>query len=297
VNLSLYHWVSGAFLAVGAHALAFAAMGQYEQPAMIERASGPVLSVAGSLSNYSIDAQEVLQSSTEAMEEGEEIEELEPETIEEIQRETVEIEPAPLPIETATSEAPPVQVAEPVEAENIIPTAVLEEPKPQEPIPEKIEEKEEKRIARLKPQPKELQNPKKKIKPIPRKKTKVARRINKKKKGRDKARRGRRRSVAGRRGGGGGGRASAVAGRATISNYKGRVRARIAGRARSARGRGMVVVQFTVTSRGGVTGVRILRSANTVLNNAALRAVRGGFPPIPRGGPRHMTFTIPISFR
>ncbi|MGD9868058.1 MAG: energy transducer TonB [Hyphomicrobiales bacterium] len=100
-----------------------------------------------------------------------------------------------------------------------------------------------------------------------------------------------------RSGGGAGGAQSEAASAAELAGYKDRVRARVAGRARSPGGSGVVIVRFTVTSSGGVAGASIVRGASGALNSAALSAVRGGFPPIPAGLPRSISFTVPIQFR
>ena len=106
-----------------------------------------------------------------------------------------------------------------------------------------------------------------------------------------------RRVAAVRRGGGAQGRRASVSGTASLSSYTGRVRARVAGRARSPGGSGTVVVRFTVVASGAVAGARVVRGSSSRLNGAALRAVRGGFPPIPAGLPRRISFTLPIKFR
>ena len=100
-----------------------------------------------------------------------------------------------------------------------------------------------------------------------------------------------------RRGGGAQGRRSRASGTAALSSYMGRVRARVAGRARSPGGSGTVVVRFTVVASGAVSGARVVRGSSGRLNSAALRAVRGGFPAIPAGLPRRISFTLPIRFR
>lgn len=220
---SLVHWTIGLVAAFGAHALALTALGSYDPPAMMERGGGPMISVAGSLDGFAVDAEPVEQET---------IDEIEPEDPPQ------EVEP----VETATVEETPLEPE----------TAAI--PLEQKKLPPK------------------KTKPKKKRKPITR-------------------------SRAGKRGGGGGRSAKNYAGKAALSNFKGRVRARIARRARSAKGRGTVVVRFTVTAGGGVAGVRVIRSANATLNRAAIQAVRGGFPPIPPGLPRRITFTVPIAFR
>ena len=201
----------------------------YDETAKIERASGPVISIAGSLSDYASDVEPVVQTQAEAVEAEEQKQKAEPE---EIEKKPEEKKPIP---------------------------AVAPEVKPKKSKPKKVEQKK--------------------------KRTKKA-----------KARRGRK-GVAGRRGGGGGKRQSKFAGKAAMSNFKGRVRARIARRAHSAKGRGTVVVRFILTASGSASSVRVIRSTNSALNRAALGAVKGGFPPIPPGLPRKITFTVPIAFR
>ena len=105
------------------------------------------------------------------------------------------------------------------------------------------------------------------------------------------------RSAAVRKGGGTQGRKPNSTGNAAFASYSSRVRSRVFGRARSPGGSGTVVVRFTVTASGGVASASVGRGASGSLNNAALRAVRGGFPPIPPGLPRSLSFTLPIRFR
>lgn len=144
------------------------------------------------------------------------------------------------------------------------------------------------------PEPEEM--PKSRVEPVQQPQPANDRRQRKHKEQAKSSRRGGERTAAlngsaGLRASGGGG------GEADLANFKGRVRARVASRARAARERGIVVVRFIVTAGGGATGIGIVRGASPSLNNAALRAVSGGFPPIPPGLPRAISFTVPISFQ
>lgn len=99
-------------------------------------------------------------------------------------------------------------------------------------------------------------------------------------------------------------RASAV-GNADMSNYNGKVRAKINRRyklpseARRQGISGTTTVSFTVTADGGLSRVSVAGSSgSSVLDTAALEAVRRAapFPPIPEGaGQRALPFTIPIA--
>lgn len=230
MKLSLYHWLIGLALALGVHTLAFALFAS-DESAEIERASGPVISIAGSLSDLASDVEPVVQEKAAVVEAEEHKQKVEPE---ETAKKPDEKKPIP---------------------------AVVPEAKPKKLKPKKTEHKKKR---------------KEKVKA--------------------KARQGRV-GRAGRRGGGGGKRQSKFAGKAAMSNFKGRVRARIARRARSAKGRGTVVVRFILTANGSAKSIRVIRSSNSALNVKALRAVRGGFPPIPPGLPRSITFIVPIAFR
>lgn len=236
MKLSPYHWLIGIVLAFSLHALAFALVVSGEQ-AELERASGPVISIAGSLSDYASEVETIVQDKAEVVE---------------AENQTQKVEPE----ETA------------------------EKPEDKSPVPAVVPE-----VKREKQKPK-------KVKPKKKPKQKAKRKVKHKAKARH-ARKG----AAGRRGGGGGKRQSKYAGKAAMSNFKGRVRARIARRARSGKGRGTVVVRFTLTASGSARNVRVIRSSNSQLNSAALRTVRGGFPRIPPGLPRQITFTVPIAFR
>ena len=270
---SLEQWVIGICASLAVHLYAIAFLVVSVQPAMIERASGPVISVAGSLSGFTSDAEMVVQDSAEIVEANDRTPEIEPEA----HQESEPLEARAL-TETASADAEPLETSAETQVKTLSPTVPLEE-RQQKPRPEKANEKKKQAAHPKSSVPKSVRD-------------------NKKKKRRRKAKRRRRsEGAAGRRGSSGGRRQSQYAGAAALSNFKGRVRARIAARARSAKGRGTVVVRFTVTASGGVANVRVVRGANSALNSAALRAVRGGFPPIPPGLPRRITFSVPITFK
>lgn len=96
-------------------------------------------------------------------------------------------------------------------------------------------------------------------------------------------------------------RASEV-GNAAVSNYPGQVARKLTRAARStrARDRGEVLVSFTVSRNGSVSGVRIARgSGSQQLDQAALATVNRAapFPPIPEASGRaNWTFSLPIAF-
>lgn len=128
------------------------------------------------------------------------------------------------------------------------------------------------------------------IKPVPEEKRQQAPQTKKKQKKKNN-------TATTRKGGGANGKRAGVSGSASFANYSGRVRSRVAGRAGNPGGAGTVVVRFTVTASGGVASANIVRGASSRLNSAVLRAVRGGFPPIPPGLPRTISFTLPIRFK
>ncbi|HQF31812.1 MAG TPA: energy transducer TonB, partial [Hyphomicrobiales bacterium] len=147
--------------------------------------------------------------------------------------------------------------------------AAIEQPEPPAP-PKKVEPKPEKKAAKAEPRAKS---------------GKVEKRA-----GGGKA--------AASAGAGGGGTSREAGGKAAMSNYSGKVRSRIAGRARSPGGRGTVTVRFTVTASGSVSSASVVQSSGSRnLDRAAIVAVKRGFPPIPPGLPRQITFTLPIRFR
>jgi len=95
-------------------------------------------------------------------------------------------------------------------------------------------------------------------------------------------------------------------GNAAESNYKGKVRSKVQRHFRYPKSAdragvsGTVTVSFTVSSSGGVSGVRIVKgSGSPVLDEAALNAVRGAepFPKIPEGANRgSWPFVLPLQF-
>ncbi len=97
---------------------------------------------------------------------------------------------------------------------------------------------------------------------------------------------------------------TSAAGNAAVTNYPGKVRARLSravGRiSRSVRAGADrdVTVAFTVTASGGLGGARIARSSgSSALDSAALAAVQRAapFPPIPEGAGRSTwQFTVPL---
>lgn len=95
---------------------------------------------------------------------------------------------------------------------------------------------------------------------------------------------------------------SREAGNAAVSNYPGQVAKKLSRAARStrARDRGEVLVSFTVSSSGSVSGLRIARgSGSAQLDQAALATVNRAapFPPIPQAAGRSSwTFNLPIAF-
>jgi len=141
---------------------------------------------------------------------------------------------------------------------------------------------------------KELKKPKKKKKLKVRKKNSIAQ-----KKGAARRSFGSKRA----RSPGAGGRQNRVSGRANITNYRGRVYARIRSRRFRPRGggRGTAIVRFTVRRSGGAAGIRLVRSSGRPsLDRAAVSIVRRAspFPHFPAGlYAKSLSFSIPISFR
>ncbi len=99
---------------------------------------------------------------------------------------------------------------------------------------------------------------------------------------------------------------AAQAGNAAVSNYPGQVVTRLRRslryppEARRQRLNGEVHVEFTVSSSGGVSGVRVARSSgHPALDQAAIATVQRAapFPPIPEGAGRSQwPFTVPLAF-
>jgi protein TonB len=100
-----------------------------------------------------------------------------------------------------------------------------------------------------------------------------------------------------------GGSRNGEVGNAAVSNYPGKVRSKLARVARSvrAKGRGQVLVAFSVGSNGGVRSARVARSSGVdSVDQAALQAVRKAspFPPIPaNAGRATWEFSVPLAFR
>lgn len=102
------------------------------------------------------------------------------------------------------------------------------------------------------------------------------------------------------------GKVAQAFGNAAESNYKGKVRSRVQRYFRFPRSAdraglgGTVTVSFTVSTGGGVSGVRIVKgSGSPVLDEAAINAVRKAepFPKIPEAANRtSWLFTIPLQF-
>ncbi|WP_276120612.1 energy transducer TonB [Pararhizobium qamdonense] len=102
------------------------------------------------------------------------------------------------------------------------------------------------------------------------------------------------------------GKVAQAFGNAAESNYKGKVRSRVQRYFRFPRSAdraglgGTVTVSFTVSTVGGVSGVRIVKgSGSPVLDEAAINAVRKAepFPKIPEAANRtSWLFTIPLQF-
>lgn len=97
------------------------------------------------------------------------------------------------------------------------------------------------------------------------------------------------------------------AGNAAVSNYPGRIVARLRralrypAEARRDRVRGVAHVRFTVTASGTVNGARVVRSSGSgLLDQAALETIRRAapFPAIPPSASRSSwSFTVPLAYR
>lgn len=105
--------------------------------------------------------------------------------------------------------------------------------------------------------------------------------------------------------GGSKGKVSQALGNGAETRYKGRVRSKVQRNFRYPKSadragiRGTVTVAFTISSGGGVSGVRVTRSSGSpVLDDAAVSAVQKAapFPAIPEGGRSPWPFVIPLQF-
>lgn len=101
------------------------------------------------------------------------------------------------------------------------------------------------------------------------------------------------------------GNRSQALGNAAETRYSGKVRAKVNRHFRYPKSaeragvKGKVMVSFTISSSGGVSGVRIAASSGSpVLDEAALNAVRKAapFPAIPEGGRNPWPFTLPFEY-
>lgn len=194
------------------------------------------------------------------------------------------------PTEVEAVEPTEVQPSDPVETASVAPTSELaalpDVPVPT-PAPErpKVQKKVEKTPAKAKPV--------KRAQPKPKKKSAGSG-------GKQKANAVRAAS------GNQTARAKRDPGNAKVSNYPGKIAARLRRalryprEARRDRLRGTAVVSFTVSRSGSVSGVRLARSSGfAVLDAAARDAVRRAapFPPIPAGAGRSSwTFSVPLAF-
>jgi len=291
MNITPLHWLFAALLAISVHMSVFIGF-ELDDNAKIERAAGVTIGV-GTLSSYASQS-DVQDASTEEL-----VDDTESETVKEEKPDQVEADEATNDVsETINAETP-----EEVEISQVQPetTEVVQEtPKPPAQSPEKpdvanpvitsapvLEKIPDETVA-----PTVIKKTAVKVKTVRRKKT-----VQKKKSAKRKSRTGMR-TVSAHRGAGGGGRQKSVSGSAAFSNYRGRVRARLASRIRRPAGlKGRVVLRFTIVRSGRATGAHIVKSSNAKLNRLALAAARGSFQAIPRGMPGKITFTIPINFR
>ena len=261
-------WLLALGLAITSHGLIFLIVKPTSE-AKIERSAGPAVTINGSLSSLATQMKAVT-------------------TVQ-----TVE----PVTAKAAAVVEPVMQVAaiEPVVAQAIIPAQKIKPVKPK--LQKQVVIKKE--IVKKKVDKKKIKMARLVQKKLRRKKVEKKRKaakLRERAKAKAKANRRGGRVAAVRRGGGGKGRQSKVAGKAKLSNYKGRVRARVAGRAHSS-SRGSSIVSFTVTSGGGVRGISV-SSGSPAQRSAARRAASGGFPPIPSGvGLSSIRFTVRINFR
>jgi len=292
MNITPLHWLFASLIALTAHVAVFSGF-ELNNGAKIERAAGVNISV-GSLSSYASQS-DVQETSTD-----EEVEAVDSEVVEQEQ-------PDQAPTEDTVNEVSETTKAETAESVRSVPklpvqeevtnpdvtTSQVPEKTPTETPAETPAETVTETVAETKKTPAVTKKPTTKAKIVPRKKP--AKKKTKKAKRKKPAGR---QTIAARRGSTGGGRQSSVSGKAAFSNYRGRVRARIASRIRKPAGlRGKVALRFTIIRSGRAIGARIIRSSNTKLNRLALAAVRGNFQAIPPGMPAKITFTVPITFR
>jgi len=278
MSISPFHWLFAALVAVSAHLAAFTGF-ELDDSAKIERAAGVHIAV-GSLSSYASQADVQETSANEEVEaaDSDVVEEENPGQVDADSEKTVQSAVKPV---VQTAEQVPEKLPE--QSQVTIPVA-NPTTEPEDVTPEKTIKavgEEEKVVPVVKKPPVKKAAAKKKKRKTAKRKTKSGKR-----------------TAAARRGTGGGGRQSSVSGSAAFSNYKGRVRARVASRVRKPVGlKGQVVVRFSIVRSGRVTGAHIIKSTNIKLNRRVVAAVRGSFQAIPPGLPGRITFTIPINFR
>ena len=90
-----------------------------------------------------------------------------------------------------------------------------------------------------------------------------------------------------------------ISGKASLSNYKGRLRYRLLRNVRSSTKSGTVYISFTILKSGQISGLRVYKSSgNKQLDKLALNTTRRAspFPPLPRGH-QSLKVTAPIRFR
>lgn len=90
-----------------------------------------------------------------------------------------------------------------------------------------------------------------------------------------------------------------ISGKASLSNYKGRLRSRLLRNVRSSSKSGTVYISFTILKSGQISGLRVYKSSgNKQLDKLALNTARRAspFPPLPRGR-QSLKVTAPIRFR
>jgi periplasmic protein TonB len=263
-------WLLALGLAITSHGLVFLIVKPTSE-AKIERSAGPAVTINGSLSSLATQMKAVTTVQT--------------------------VEPVMAKAVAVVEPVMQVAAIEPVITQAIIPAQKIKPVKPK--LQKQVVIKKEivkKKVDKKKIRMAQLVQKKLRRKKVEKKRKAAKLRERAKAKAKAKANRRGGRMAAVRRGGGGKGRQSKVAGRAKLSNYKGRVRARVAGRAHSS-SRGSSVVSFTVTSGGGVRGISV-SGGSSAQKSAARRAASGGFPPIPSGvGLRSIRFTVRINFR
>ncbi len=90
-----------------------------------------------------------------------------------------------------------------------------------------------------------------------------------------------------------------ISGKASLSNYKGRLRSLLLRNVRSSSKTGTVYISFTILKSGQIRGLRVYKSSgNNKLDKLALNTARRAspFPPLPRGH-KSLKVTAPIRFR